>query len=469
MDEFLDPFSGSDNSKFLADQFEKMLANGKHRFFDVEELEELIDYYLEERDSAKAFEVLQIAKSQHPSTLELAAREAELLASVGKTGQALQLLEQVMPIAPNNIDLLLIKASIHSQLGGFNDAINTLLRATEIADKTDLDEIYMSLSFEYQSVVDYDKAILYLQKCLDINPEHDDALYELAYCLDEISKDDEAIAIFQSIIDRNPYSQHAWFNLGTVYAKLDRMEDALTAFDYACVIDEAFSSARFSKGITLVSIGRYDEALTVFKESIGNELISSITHYYIGVCYEKLFDFKAAEDAYYKAVHEDDKLANAWIGLASVKEEQGDLFQAIHHAKKAIAIEDDNQDFWMDMARIQNKIGFENEAISCFEEAVALDESNVKVWLDYSEMLFDHGQIDRANAVMDMAFEALPEECEIYYRFVAYLLKNGQVSDAEEYLQKALDLNNKKLHLIVDYYPDSAAFDIIQAAFDANK
>ena len=47
MDEDFDPYNEGNDDLELSNRFEQMLEMNEHYFFDVEEFEDLIDFYLE--------------------------------------------------------------------------------------------------------------------------------------------------------------------------------------------------------------------------------------------------------------------------------------------------------------------------------------------------------------------------------------------------------------------------------------
>lgn len=469
MDDFLDPFFEGNDTKTLVDRYERMMEQGQSFFFDVEEFEDILDYYMEERNSTKAFEVLSLARTQHPGTHELSIREAELLATVGRGDEALELLAGVELFEKFNTDLFLTKASIFSQLGEIQKAIDTLKYTLEISDDNDKDEILLSLAFEYQSLVDYKSAIRYLQMALERNPENDDALYELAFCLDQSERDIDAVDFFLQHIDENPYSHHAWFNLGNAYSKLDMNEKAVEAYDYAIVIKEDFASAYFSMALAYIRAENYDQAIVVLHESLEYELIDSVTYYYIGECFEKLHDYRNAEKYYKKAVDSDPNMANAWLGLAVIADEDGRLFESLSLAKKAISIDKENAESWLALAVLQGKAGFIDEAIESYEKVIAFNYDKHDVYLNYSEILFDNDLIDEANDVIETGLEKHPDQSEIYYRFAAYLLKNGQEQDALDYLAQGLELDTDNLHELISYYPEALSFESVLDLIEKHK
>lgn len=78
------------------------------------------------------------------------------------------------------------------------------------------------------------------------------------------------------------------------------------------------------------AIGQYDAALKIRD--------SSTLHSNMGLCYQKLGDFQAAEDSYLRATRSDPKNAYAWNNLSALYFRKGDYAQALSYAEHAITL-----------------------------------------------------------------------------------------------------------------------------------
>ena len=85
MTEDFDPFSHDVND--LVGKFDEMIRQDKMYFFDVEEFEEIIDFYLDQNITKKARKAIDYAMRQHPSSTVFMLRKAQYYADV-KIGRA---------------------------------------------------------------------------------------------------------------------------------------------------------------------------------------------------------------------------------------------------------------------------------------------------------------------------------------------------------------------------------------------
>src|SRR3972149_2334088 len=98
----------------LVVRFEDMLNNGNQSFFDVEEFEDIIDYYFEKNDSNKSLQAIDFAINQYPFSTVFFLRKAQIYAAINQSQKALEILSYVESMEPSNTELFMTKGSIYS-------------------------------------------------------------------------------------------------------------------------------------------------------------------------------------------------------------------------------------------------------------------------------------------------------------------------------------------------------------------
>ncbi len=83
---------------------------------------------------------------------------------------------------------------MYSKLKKIKQAIDAYYKAIEYSDEKD--DIYIRIAFEYEELNDYDKAIKYLIKALDFNPNNQSVIYELSFCFELAGRVEDAIVFF---------------------------------------------------------------------------------------------------------------------------------------------------------------------------------------------------------------------------------------------------------------------------------
>ena len=88
-------------------QFEDMLNGESFTFFDVEDFEKIIDYYLDVEFNDKAKKALSIAMNQFPNDLSLTLIKVDFLNAEQKFEESFSCLERIAEFYPNNIEIIL--------------------------------------------------------------------------------------------------------------------------------------------------------------------------------------------------------------------------------------------------------------------------------------------------------------------------------------------------------------------------
>ena len=442
-----------DELKALISKFEEMLVKNEELFYDSSEFELIINHYFEANDIKKAYRAINMAKTQYPFAPVFHIRHAQILAASGKHERALEIIEKIEEFEEKNSEVMITKGSIYSQKGDFDKAIECFNRAIDFADKEDHDFIYLNIAYEYINKSQPAKATEFLKKCLEENPSNEIALYELAFCYELTAQHQEAVEYYQHFLEENPFSPVAWFNLGISFSNLHLLEKAVEAYDFAIAIDPSFASAYFNKANALANSSKYKEAIEEYKKTFDLETAESITHYYIGECYEKLEELDKATYHYTLSIKLDEGFPDPYIGMAVVLEFQGRLLEAINFAQKGVNLEPNNSDFIYILAEMQHRHGLLEEAQSNYEKVFELDPTNEDVWLDYTEVLFDQDYREEAITVLKEAIIVFAKNVEYKYRLVAYLYKIGHIKEAFEQLENALTLDFEKHNSLFDYFP----------------
>lgn len=461
MEEFDDNYLNDRDMDQLIHRFERMIEDGDSAYYEVDDLESLLDHFMLHQRIELAFKVIETAHQQHPSNRQLSIKEAELLSLADKHREALDLLNEVEVLEGYNPEFHLTRASIFSQIGKYEKAIRSLHQALECS-AAEMDVIYLNLSIEHQNLEQYKEAIDFLLEALKFNPNNEDAIYELAYCFELTKNFDEAVSTFKRLIDQTPYNGHVWFNLGAAYQALGEYEKALTAFDYVILIDEGFHAAYFNKANVLVRLERHGEAIDLYKKALAFDILDSLIYFYIGDCYEHIEDHKNALVYFEKSIKKDETMAEAWIGASSSLDELGRELEALEYAKRALKLDPDNGDYHCFLAGLQMKYDLLVESVDSFELAIENGYMHEDLWEDYAQLSLTLRNYDLTRSVIDRGRKNFPEnqllslyDCIVQYQF-------GEEEQAFENLVELLIQAPELIEEFVMYYPKAVESKDIQ-------
>lgn len=451
--EFFDSQDDHREAMSAVTRFESMVANEENYYFDCEEFQDIIEYYLLRLEFQQANHVVDYSLNLHPTSIDLKILKTQVLVGLLKYKDALDLVEEIELFEPNNVDLLLVKGATLSKLKMSDRAIKCFLSALPHAEFKD--EVYHFVASEYQRNLEYEEAIKYYKLCLRDNPENEGALFEVNMCFECTTNFKQAIQFYNQLIDDAPYSESLWFNLAGMHCKLEEWSQAVDCYDYALAINPQFASAYFNKANALASMENYLGAIEVYKESYEYESPTFITYAYVGECYERLKMYDKALEFYKKSLSENEDYAEAWLGVAICQDGLGRSNEAYASITKALELDNEDPDFWYTASEIEERLGYIEESISSMRKAVKLDTQDIRLNLDYLLLLDRHLS---ANIVSDALVEVMdkfPSNANLLYFKTAHLLKQGKYQQAYQCFELALTMNYKEHNKVFTYYPNA--------------
>ena len=435
----------------LIDEFKRMQAEGRSRFYDLEEFEAISDYFYEIGKAKKAMEVLEMAIDQHPYSSSLKLRKVQYLTALDKTKQASILLRELEGESPDRFDLHMARAGLYSKMGNHQKAIEQYRQAlghTEFPE-----EVYHLLALEYQITGAYNKALRYLKMTLTEFPDDEIALYNLALCYDLLEKPDDGIEFLDRFINTNPYSEIAWYHLGLMQAKIENYPQALRALDYAILIDEFFYAAYYEKARILEMEFRYQEAAETYQATFDYDGASGYGYYKTGLCYLRLGKSLKAEKYLNKAIQEDSELEEAYYELALLKDEQKQWAEALYMIAKAVNLDPENWEYRHSSAMMHRRAGKLDEAILIYQKLIADEYYNAHTFTEYAQLLFDMCEFKQGMDVLYQALELIPDSSELHYQLAGYLYTIQEADEAGLYLRKALKLDSGGRSFFLALFP----------------
>ena len=457
------------NIDHLVKKFTKMQAAGTQYYFDVEEFEELIDFYLIEADSNAIQLLIEMGKGQHPDSVSIQLKEAESLVHNENTVEALKIVERVSLYEDSNPEHFFSKASIYSMADQKDKAIEILSRLIEISDSENKIDAKMALAKEYQEMGDYISSVQEYEDILAIDPTNEDALMEISLSCELNNQHEQATYLIEQFIDNNPYSHFAWFLLGNTYMNVDNYTEALKAYEYATLINEDFSEAFFNLGNAYMKMERFADAIDAYKSSITPDYIDPITYNFIGHCYIVLEKNEEAITYFQKAIDHSPEYADGWLGFAVAYSNMNQSQEGLLYIEKAIKLNPDNMYYHYFHADLLVNLGQFELAEEIYKRVYESDIENTGIFLDYSETLVANNQTSQALKVLVDGITKHPQEATLYYKYAAILLQMGNTIDAESILFLALEIDPKKADQFLTYCPEAINFSGIMDLLENYK
>lgn len=456
------------NNELPLTKFESMLKTNHVLFFDSEEFENIIHYYLDLGKLALAKKAIKLGLDQHPTSTNLKLFKVEVYVFENKLEQADVILNELYNLEPHNEEIYIQKANILSKRDQHLDAINLLKKAIELS-QDDAADLYSLIGMEYLFLDKFEDAKYHFIKCLEADLDDYSALYNMVYCFEFLEQYEDAIEYLNIYLDKNPYSEVAWHQLGKQYFSLKRYKKAIAAYDFAIISDDTFVGAYIEKGKVLEKLKRFEEAIESYSTSLTLDDPTSFALLRIGHCYEKLGNKELAVQHFYKTVHEDPLLDKGWVAITKFYSKQGNYQKALYYINKAINIDSENVKYWKLYAQINHRLNHLEEAERGFKRTLELGNYELNTWLTRCDILIKIGETEAAIYNLLQALEFYPENAEIEYRLAGLYHVGNEQEKASFHLKNGLIYNPDYIFIIEELFPETYKSTFVKRALKTKK
>ncbi len=157
------------------------------------------------------------------------------------------------------------------------EASRHLLRNPQLAERIywqiiELDdsqhEVYYNLGNALSYQGNYDQAIAWWQRALDLNPDFAEAHQNQAEVWQKLGEFEKAISCYFKAVGIVPDWTEGYWNLGLCFCRQDKLDEAVACFQKAIQIQPDFAPACGDLGYALLKQGKLDEAVACFRKTI---------------------------------------------------------------------------------------------------------------------------------------------------------------------------------------------------------
>lgn len=443
-------FSENREIERIVGRYEDMKSKKTQYYFDVEEFEDIIDFYVRKDNFRRAFEVSKYANNQHPQSTVLQLKKAQMLIDTSHFPEAFNILNFLERLEPENHEVLISKGIALGLQGKIKSAEKNLYLALDKG--ADSDEIYRQIAFVYEQNEQFEIAVKFLSKAFKLNPKNTGILYDLGYCTEKAGFYNKSLRFYKRYLEEEPFSAIAWYNLGVIHSNKDEYQEAIEAYDYAIAIDPEYASPYFNKANSYLNLDEFENAIEIYQEYLLIEPNSEEAVTCIGECYEQLENFDEAIDYYRRATDLNDNYGEAWFGLASACFEKESWGESLQYINKALSISNSRSDFWFVLANTEAKLqNFENARFA-YRQTVRIDPFDYEAWLNYSAIYAQENKIADALSVLEEAYKSYPTSPDILYRLSGLLFICDCNENAIYYLEQALKQDATKSYQFLEIY-----------------
>ncbi|WP_414619939.1 tetratricopeptide repeat protein [Calothrix sp. CCY 0018] len=275
------------------------------------------------------------------------------------------------------------------------------------------------LSVVYRKLNQPDKALVAINKAIQIKPQNPNLYNEKSEVLQRLKQYAQAKEAIDNAIKISPRAAF-YSNRGVFHSNQENWKSALADYNKAIQINPNYFDAYFNRALVYSLQKQYELALADFKKAIQINPGNANAYYYRGIFYQAQNKDELALTDYSKVIEINPDYANAYYNKG-----------LIYH-------------------QLQNKFDL---AIDSYNKAIQLQPNNHEYYNYRGLVYIDQQKWDLALADYNKAIEINPEYASAYsLRGLVYMMK-GNKQKAVEGLEKAAQLakiqNNTRLYEMV--------------------
>ena len=431
-------------------KFESMINSNKFLFFDSEEFESIIIYYLESGNSSMANKAIKMAIEQYPKNTSILLLKVEALIFENNIGEAEKIIDSLYEIDRNNSEIIIQKSRILSKRKKHSKSINLLKKISK--DCEFYSDALVMIGKEYLFIDNFENAKEKFKEYIKNHQLDYAVLNNLLYCFDALGNTDNTINYLNDFLEENPYCEVAWHQLGKQYLKKDLFKEALTAFDFAIISDDSFVGAYLEMGKVLEKLNKINQAIEQYEIVTKIDEPNPFALYRIACCHNKLGNIELAISYYNKTVEEDPIHDSAWMSLATSYYKQKDYLEAKNHLIKAIEIDSENIKYWELYCKINLDLNNNEEVEISFKEILSLGNLSLSTLIFLTKTLIQIPLNESLSNQFLIKIDALPNSLLSEKKYISYVILNN----SNQIIKANFNLKEAYFHnpAIYDYFKD---------------
>ena len=448
-DNFLDDYEIQE----LIKKFEDQLESGMTMFFDADELNIIMEHYVQQNDIEKINIIADLASTYHNTNPLTNLIMAKKYLSVQDTSNAMTYLNE----EDNNTedpDYQLSLAYCYSLMEEHKKSLSAYKRAIKLLENDNCDDIYNSMAVEYMLLHDYEHALYYFKKGIKACPDISEQYIEITNCYFFLERSDEAIEFFKGEVDKNPYSIAAWMSLGNCYLRLHLLEKAVEQYEYALAINQHYEIAYVNIATIYNELDKYKDSIEIIEEAFRNKVEKPILYCLYGEALAKTGNKLDAITNFKKAIELDENIAEAYAGLGFIFCEENNHKSAIKFLKHANQLAPYNTDYLFVLVEQHNKLEKFKTSLKYLKEIEDIFPYDVNLYIAYMEVYILMDDVRNAVKSLEKGMKILGRQASLLYRLAFINFVDDDHESGMMNLEEALSLDYEGVQEFIDFDPN---------------
>ena len=260
-----------------------------------------------------------------------------------------------------------------------------------------------------------DKAIYYLNKTIECDPENLYLQKELAILYLLQKNNLKALNIVKNIIDKNPKDIDSLIIYGRIKQDLKQIDAAKEAYENVIAFDPSQKKIYLILGDIYMEEGKDGKALKIYKQLVNKFPEFYAGHFLIGKIYAKQGKILDAEKEFKKALELEPDLEEARFELIKLYKSLGEEQKTINIYKKILRRNSNNIRAALELGHLCYKSGMIKDSDKLFKDLAARSLSDPEVIRKVAQIYLDKKKYNDAIIALEGMLKSLPYSSDIHY------------------------------------------------------
>uniref|UniRef100_A0A671WG25 dolichyl-phosphate-mannose--protein mannosyltransferase n=1 Tax=Sparus aurata TaxID=8175 RepID=A0A671WG25_SPAAU len=288
----------------------------------------------------------------------------------------------------------------------------------------------------------------YYRKALDINPQHNRALFNLGNLLKSQGKEEEAVTLLKDSIRFGPHFADAYSSLASLYAEQKRFAEASEVYLEGIENCPDSSDLHNNYGVFLVDTGEGELAAAHYQQAVRLKPAHYVAMVNLGRLLRSSNENKEAESWYKRALQVTRKV-DILTPLGALYYNTGRYEEALQVYREAAALQPDSTDIWLALSQVLAMAGRTKEAEKMTLDIISREGSCIECYRLLSAIYSKRGNYTEALNALDRALQQNPSDLTV--RAELYFSKGNQLREMNQ-----LDRAFESYKLAVELKPDQS-------------
>ena len=275
---------------------------------------------------------------------------------------------------------------------------------------------------------------------LKIDPNHSQALNNIAVIFTNSKDYQKAISSYEKAIEVNPNYKDAYYNLGVIFMKLKDYQKAKSSYEKAIQIDPNYEKAHNNQGNTFKELGEYQKALSCYEKAAEVNPNYTDAYYNQGHTYNELGEYQKAKEYFEKTIKINPNYIEAHNNLGNIFQKLGYLQKAKDCYDKTIEINPNYIKAHNNLGNTYKELGEYQKALSCYEKAIQIDPNYADACFNLGSLFHELGEYQKAKEYFEKIIKINPNYANAHNQLLKSLFKLNNQS----ILFKKLDFITKE-------------------------